>query len=251
MLLRGACGLTTPIRARDCLHLASRLANVRSVCASSSSVSPSAASPSAADAQTIQCRTPHDIHRLGCALASELNSGDIVLLNGQVGAGKSELARGVIRSLLGSPDMVVPSPSFLLSQEYPLSRERDPELTVFHLDLYRLSACSEIEWDALDLDNITTNHISLIEWPGVALDLFGSKNISSYLELTVSECEPCAADVNSDSDCGRDEDPDSACEEEEEVRPRIVKLVGVGERWPESRVRTVTSLFQHEQPSAR
>ena len=69
---------------------------------------------------------------LGRRLAAALAPGSVVLLEGDLGAGKSELARAVIRSLAGA-EIAVPSPTFTLVQTYEL-----PTLEVSHSDLYRL-----------------------------------------------------------------------------------------------------------------
>ena len=77
--------------------------------------------------------------RLGQYLARHLGRGDTLLLSGPVGAGKSHLARALIRARFGA-DTEVPSPSFTLVQTYG-----DPgEVEVWHADLYRLSHPDEI-----------------------------------------------------------------------------------------------------------
>lgn len=93
---------------------------------------------------------------LGAALARLLRRGDAVLLSGGLGAGKSTLARGLIRALT-RPDEDVPSPTFTLVQTYP----SDPP--VAHFDLYRLSGPDEVE--ELGLDDALDEGAALIEWP--------------------------------------------------------------------------------------
>ncbi len=94
--------------------------------------------------------------RLGAAVAAALRAGDAVLLSGGLGAGKSTLARGLIRALT-TPDEEVPSPTFTLVQAY----EGRP--TVAHFDLYRLKGPAEVEelgfWEALD------EGAAVVEWP--------------------------------------------------------------------------------------
>ena len=70
---------------------------------------------------------------LAARLARALRPGDLVLLEGDLGAGKSELARAVIRELAGAP-ITVPSPTFTLLQTYEL-----PWLEIGHADLYRIA----------------------------------------------------------------------------------------------------------------
>jgi tRNA threonylcarbamoyladenosine biosynthesis protein TsaE len=93
----------------------------------------------------------------GARLAAILTPGDIVLLDGDLGAGKTALARAIIRSLCRDPDLDVPSPSFALVQPY----EYDGQ-AILHADLYRLAGESEIEELGLFDD---PEAIVLIEWP--------------------------------------------------------------------------------------
>ncbi len=95
--------------------------------------------------------------RLGAALARILRPGDALCLTGPLGAGKSELARGLIRALAG-PDEEAPSPTFTLVQLY-----ETPSLDVSHLDLYRLERPDEV--DELGLDEALASGAVVIEWP--------------------------------------------------------------------------------------
>ncbi len=94
--------------------------------------------------------------RLGAALAQHMAAGEVLLLNGELGMGKSTLARGLIRALT-RPDEDVPSPTFTLVQFY------EGPTPVAHFDLYRLEDPEEIEevglYEALDDGAV------LIEWP--------------------------------------------------------------------------------------
>jgi tRNA threonylcarbamoyladenosine biosynthesis protein TsaE len=95
--------------------------------------------------------------RLGAAIAKALRPGDAVCLYGPLGAGKSSLARGLIRTLT-SPDEEVPSPTFTLVQTYEAGA-----MTIAHFDLYRLVRASEIE--ELGLDEALDDGVAVIEWP--------------------------------------------------------------------------------------
>jgi tRNA threonylcarbamoyladenosine biosynthesis protein TsaE len=92
----------------------------------------------------------------GEQLARSLAPGDIVLLYGQLGAGKTAFVRGLARGLGARPEDVS-SPTFTLIQEYPADR-----LTLFHVDLYRLAPA---EVDDLGLDELTGGAgIVAVEW---------------------------------------------------------------------------------------
>lgn len=95
--------------------------------------------------------------RLGADLALALRRGDLVALGGELGAGKTTLARGLIRALAGDDALEVPSPTFTLAQLY----ETSP--AVAHFDLYRLSAPDEVR--ELGIDEALERGIALVEWP--------------------------------------------------------------------------------------
>ncbi len=94
--------------------------------------------------------------RLGAAVAAELKPGDAICLFGPLGAGKSTLARGLIRALSSAAEEV-PSPTFTLVQLY------EGRLPVAHFDLYRLETPDEAF--ELGLDEALEEGAAVIEWP--------------------------------------------------------------------------------------
>lgn len=96
--------------------------------------------------------------RLGASLAPLLRARDVVALHGDLGAGKTTLARGLLRTLAGDPEMDVPSPTFTLVEVYEF-----PAVTVWHFDLYRLKQPEDV-WE-LGLEQALGEAASLIEWP--------------------------------------------------------------------------------------
>ena len=98
---------------------------------------------------------------LGAELAARLAPGDVVVLSGEVGAGKTTLIRGACRALgVESP---VTSPTFTIGHRY-----EDGRLPVAHLDLYRLEAGLEGEDPALLEDYLAADAVAFVEWPAVA-----------------------------------------------------------------------------------
>ena len=94
---------------------------------------------------------------LGACIAAGLRPGDAVLLEGPLGAGKSALARAILRALLNDPTLTVPSPTFTLVQTYDA-----PSFPIAHFDLWRLdgpAALPELDWDE------ARNGVVLVEWP--------------------------------------------------------------------------------------
>ena len=95
--------------------------------------------------------------RLGEDLGMALRPGDVLALKGDLGAGKSTLARALIRALADDAGLDVPSPTFTLVQSY------DTRIPVHHFDLYRLSSAGEI--DELGFDEALLQGAALVEWP--------------------------------------------------------------------------------------
>jgi N-acetylmuramate 1-kinase len=100
----------------------------------------------------------HATRRLAIDIANALEAGDVVTLSGDLGAGKTTLARTVIRYLAGDPAIEVPSPTFTLMQTYEL-----PQFPLVHLDLYRLSGPAELV--ELGFDDLPEGAVVLLEWP--------------------------------------------------------------------------------------
>jgi tRNA threonylcarbamoyladenosine biosynthesis protein TsaE len=92
----------------------------------------------------------------GAMLAPLLRPGDVVLLDGALGAGKTTFVRGLLHAL--GHDGEVPSPSFAIVQPYD-----DLPLPVWHVDLYRIAHVSEME--ELGLDDVLADGVLVVEWP--------------------------------------------------------------------------------------
>ena len=128
----------------------------------------------------IPLATRRDTQKLGRAIAAVLQPGDLALLSGDLGAGKTFLARAILRARgVAGP---VPSPTFTLVQEYPLA----DGTTVLHADLYRLldaPARLEIELSRLGLREARRDGaIVLVEWgDDAALLLGGTAELSVRL----------------------------------------------------------------------
>lgn len=113
---------------------------------------------------------------LGEALAKQLAAGDVVLLQGNLGAGKSELARGVARGLgvLGH----VPSPSFTILQVY-----EDGRLPLYHFDWYRIGSAEELYELAPD-EYLYGGGVSVIEWPDMAMEAVPKTHLIINISIT-------------------------------------------------------------------
>jgi tRNA threonylcarbamoyl adenosine modification protein YjeE len=144
--------------------------------------------------------TADEMERFGAAIAAQLGAGDLVMLNGELGAGKTTLARG-LGAALGVRGAVT-SPTFVLARTHP----RDGGAPLVHVDAYRLS--SALELDDLDIDFASS--IVVVEWGAGLLDGLTDD------WLSVDIVRPMGA-AESSSDEGDE--------------PRQVTVTGHGERW--------------------
>ena len=108
-----------------------------------------------------------------------LKSGDIILLDGDLGAGKTVFAKGIVSALSNNTEVAV-SPTFVIVNTYKCTPP------VYHFDLYRINDVSEL--DAIGAEEyFYSDGICLIEWPTRALELFPQYAIKVYIEKIDSE----------------------------------------------------------------
>jgi tRNA threonylcarbamoyladenosine biosynthesis protein TsaE len=108
--------------------------------------------------KTFQTHSAEETTELGRRLSAELKPGSIVLLRGDLGAGKTTMVKGLAEGFQAAKADDVTSPTFTLIHEY-----RGPAVTLFHIDLYRIDTQRELDTLALD-DLMTAQSILLIEW---------------------------------------------------------------------------------------
>jgi len=116
---------------------------------------------------------------LGEDIAAVLAQGDVVALRGDLGAGKTTLARALLRALAADPALEVPSPTFTLVQAYAT-----PRLAVAHFDLYRIADASELA--ELGLDEAAAEGAVLVEWPERAGDRLPRERVDLTLAIAGS-----------------------------------------------------------------
>src|SRR5262249_43791325 len=114
--------------------------------------------PERKTARTFTTHSAEETTELGRKLAAEIKPGSVVLLRGELGAGKTTLAKGIAEGFNAAEAAAVTSPTFTLIHEY-----RGPETTVYHIDLYRIDTQRELDTLAID-DLMESNSILLIEW---------------------------------------------------------------------------------------
>ena len=149
--------------------------------------------------------TPEEMHELGLDIGRELRAGDVLVLTGPLGAGKTTLTRGIGEGLqVRGP---VTSPTFVLARTHPSLIGGAP---LVHVDAYRLN--SAVELDDLDID--LANSVVVVEWGAGMLDGI----VDSWLDVVIERPEGGQA-----GELG-----------EELIEPRQVTLTGHGSRWEKS-----------------
>lgn len=115
--------------------------------------------------EPVQHRTTSaaETERLAAELARDLTPGDVVLLSGELGSGKTTFVRGAAQAL--GVTQPVTSPTFTIGQRYPAAA---PVAYVSHIDLYRLASLQDEDPDLL-VDYIAADTITFVEWPAVGL----------------------------------------------------------------------------------
>jgi tRNA threonylcarbamoyladenosine biosynthesis protein TsaE len=176
--------------------------------------------------------TAAQMRSLGRSLATVLRAGDLVLLSGGLGAGKTTLTKGIGDGLgVRGP---ITSPTFVIARVHPslesaaATRQLRPALV--HADAYRLG--SVLELDDLDLDTDTAASVTVVEWGGGLAEALATDR----LEITITPAEADAAvvgdpvvedPVDGGNGAGRAGDPDDPTVDV----PRTVRISAVGERW--------------------
>lgn len=147
----------------------------------------------------LRIETPDEMGALGALVASRLRAGDLVALNGELGAGKTTFTRGLGEAL--GVRGAVTSPTFVLARTHP---RLGGEAPLVHVDAYRLA--SALELDDLDID--FENSIVVVEWAAGMLDGV----TDSWLELQIDR-------------------PVGGTATEDGIEPRVVRITGTGPRW--------------------
>lgn len=161
---------------------------------------------------------PDETFEFGRRLGTQLRAGDLILLTGPLGAGKTTLTRGLGDGLaVRGP---VTSPTFVLARTHP-SQVGGPPLV--HVDAYRLSDSAEL--DDLDLD--FANSVVVVEWGDGLLDPG-----NNWLHLVIERPEGGAQlDSESETGAGCNTPDDDVDWEDEPIEPRVVTVTSHGARW--------------------
>lgn len=121
----------------------------------------------------VRCATADDTRTFGRRLAASLRSGDVLLLRGELGAGKTVLAGGIAEGL-GVEEQVT-SPTFILA------RRHEGLMPFVHADVYRVGSSAEIE--DLDLRDEAGDGVLVVEWGDVAEQQFGEDHLLIEIDV--------------------------------------------------------------------
>lgn len=167
--------------------------------------------------ERLEAASPDDMHELGLQLGRVLKAGDLVILTGPLGAGKTTLTRGIGEGLgVRGP---VQSPTFVIARSHP-SLVGGPPLV--HVDAYRLASADEL--DDLDLDFEAS--VVIAEWGSGILDPG-----PSWIEIEIER--PTGAGIDTVGDAAAEAQPAGEDWSETLVETRHLTFTGHGPRWAE------------------
>ena len=135
-----------------------------------------------ADQGNASCERPEDTMALGSRLGQDLRAGDVVVLSGPLGAGKTVLAKGIAAAM--DVDGPVTSPTFVLARVHPARVAGRPAM--IHVDVYRLldtpGADLLGELDSLDLDTDLPDAVVVVEWGEGLVERLAERHLDIRLE---------------------------------------------------------------------
>lgn len=125
----------------------------------------------------------NDTNSIAKDISEQLVAGDIVLLNGDLGAGKTYLVKQVVKSF-GEAETTVTSPTFTIVNSYHVKNQ-----TIYHFDFYRIKSIEELYGIGIE-EYLYSDAICFIEWPERAMELFDSdQNIKTITIEKLSDLE--------------------------------------------------------------
>lgn len=177
---------------------------------------------------TVPVTSAESTQHVACQLAEHLRPGDVVVLTGELGAGKTTFTQGLGRGL-GIGEAII-SPTFVLARQHPNdphgSNPGGPMLV--HVDAYRLSSAAEI--DDIDLEHTLDSAVTVVEWgrgkvehlTDSRLEIIIDRDTGTGSEHNVADIAQVIADMSADPDAGQQQ-------------PRQITIRGFGPRWAEEK----------------
>jgi len=184
---------------------------------------------------TFVVATPAQMEAVGAAVGRLLRGGDVVLLRGGLGVGKSVFARGCVRAAVGDATLDVPSPTFLLDNTY-VGRAG---VLVHHMDMYRLGGGAAAE--RLDLPRVFASEVAIIEWPQYVAAALPQEHLAVSILTEDDPAYPAAVGATLHGVAGMAQPagtasvaqsaPDAAIVVEEDTLRRAVQMFPRGHRY--------------------
>lgn len=175
---------------------------------------------------------PERTQALAERLGARLRAGDLLVLTGELGAGKTTFTQGLGRGLGVRPGII--SPTFVLVRRHPNvpdgPRPGGPDLV--HVDAYRLDSAGEV--DDIDLEDTVDSAVTVVEWGAGKVEHLADSRLEIVLERAVGAAPAGgAAGEHGQEDAAADgtEDGTEDETEDEDAEPRRITLTGIGPRW--------------------
>ena len=177
---------------------------------------------------TLKVTTAEQTHALGAALAGVLRAGDLLVLTGELGAGKTTFTQGLGEGL-GVREGII-SPTFVLVRIHPnLPDGRNPGgPDLVHVDAYRLGSASEI--DDIDLENTMDSSVTVVEWGRGRVEHLSDSRLEVELHRSLGGSSLDGSSVGNSSPGVLDFDA------EDDDEPRTIIIRGFGPRWTDQPV---------------
>ncbi|MUN64955.1 tRNA (adenosine(37)-N6)-threonylcarbamoyltransferase complex ATPase subunit type 1 TsaE [Kocuria sediminis] len=171
---------------------------------------------------------PERTQALAERLGARLRAGDLLVLTGELGAGKTTFTQGLGRGLGVRPGII--SPTFVLVRRHPNvpdgPRPGGPDLV--HVDAYRLDSAAEV--DDIDLEDTVDSAVTVVEWGAGKVEHLADSRLEIVLERAVGAA-PAGAAAHEHGHGHGAEDAVGEEAEDEDAEPRRITLTGIGPRW--------------------
>lgn len=166
---------------------------------------------------------PERTQALAERLGARLRAGDLLVLTGELGAGKTTFTQGLGRGLGVRPGII--SPTFVLVRRHPNvpdgPRPGGPDLV--HVDAYRLAGAAEV--DDIDLEDTVDTAVTVVEWGTGKVEHLADSRLEIVLERAVGAAAPAPGQMPGAADGAEDG------AEDDDAEPRRITLTGIGPRW--------------------
>jgi tRNA threonylcarbamoyladenosine biosynthesis protein TsaE len=179
--------------------------------------------------RTLEVRTAEQTHALAAGLGAQLQTGDLLVLTGELGAGKTTFTQGLGEGLGVRAGII--SPTFVLVRIHPSlpdgPRPGGPDLV--HVDAYRLGSAAEI--DDIDLENTMDSAVTVVEWGRGRVEHLSDSRLEVELVRSLGDAAPASAAAAPTATAPTAETPTLDFDTDDDDEPRSIVIRGFGPRW--------------------